>query len=52
MHEALITHNKYFEDMSNNYSRLTSIEMDHDYCLVISGDVKNIEDSLVYKQLL
>lgn len=52
MHDDLLTNNKFFEDMTNDYSRLTSIEMDHDYCLVISGDTKNYEDSLIYKQLL
>ena len=35
----------------NPFNRLTSIEMSYDYCLILSGDVKEIENSIVYKQL-
>lgn len=40
------------EKMDNNFERLISVDNNYDFALIVSGDVEDGKDSLVYRQLL
>ena len=41
-----------FEDFNPNFKRLTTVKFDFDYAIFVKGDVKDLQKSIVYQQLL